>query len=83
MVGAWLRSVVQGNLNYHAIPGNMASLEAFRTQTLWHWLHALRRRSQRSRMPWKRYARIVERWIPHPRILHPYPNDRFYAKHPK
>ena len=81
--GAWLRSVIQGFLNYHSVPGNMASLEAFRTQGIRYWLHALRRRSQRSNMPWTRYARIVERWLPHPKILHPYPNDRFYAKHPK
>ena len=25
--GKWLRSVVQGYFNYHAVPGNMASLE--------------------------------------------------------
>ena len=30
-----------------------------------------------------RFGTIVDRWIPHPKILHPYPNDRFYAKHPK
>jgi hypothetical protein len=26
---------------------------------------------------------LVDRWIPRPKILHPYPNERFYAKHPK
>jgi len=81
--GRWLRGVVQGYLNYHAIPGNMAALEAFRTQAVRHWLFALRRRSQRHRLPWKRFARLVDRWIPTPAILHPYPNDRFYAKHPR
>ena len=47
------------------------------------WLHALRRRSQRHRMPWERFGRLVDRWIPKVQVLHPYPNDRFYAKHPR
>jgi group II intron reverse transcriptase/maturase len=81
--GSWLRRVVQGWFNYHATPGNSAALEAFRTQAARGWLHALRRRSQRHRMPWERFGKLVIRWLPRPRILHPYPNDRFYAKHPK
>jgi group II intron reverse transcriptase/maturase len=81
--GQRLRSVVQGYLNYHAIPGNMAALEAFRTEAVHHWLFALRRRSQRSRLPWERFSKIADRWIPKPKILHPYPNDRFFAKHPR
>ena len=81
--GQWLRSVVQGYLNYHAIPGNTAALQAFRTEALHHWHFALRRRSQRGRMPWKRFSRIANRWIPKPKILHPYPNARFFAKHPR
>jgi len=81
--GRWLRGVVQGYLNYHAIPGNMAALEAFRDQAVRHWHRALRRRSQRHRMPWERFSKIVDRWIPKPKILHPYPNERFYAKHPR
>jgi group II intron reverse transcriptase/maturase len=81
--GQWLRSVVQGYLNYHAIPGNTAALQAFHTEALRHWHFALRRRSQRNRMPWKRFSRIANRWIPRPKILHPYPNVRFYAKHPR
>ena len=48
--GKWLRSVVQGYFNYHGVSGNMAALEAFRTETTRSWLRALRRRSQRHRM---------------------------------
>jgi len=29
-VGKWLRSVVQGYFNYHAVPGNIDSLQSFR-----------------------------------------------------
>ena len=81
--GQWLRGVVQGYLNYHAVPGNMAALETFRKEAVCHWLYALRRRSQRSRMSWERFARTADRWIPKPKILHPYPNERFSAKHPR
>jgi RNA-directed DNA polymerase len=81
--GAWLRGVVQGYFQYHAVPGNIAALDAFRTQVLRHWRHALRRRSQRSRWPWDRLGRLSDRWLPKPKILHPYPDARFRAKHPR
>lgn len=81
--GAWLRGVVQGWLNYHAVPGNMAALETFCTQSVRAWLHALRRRSHRHRLSWARFGKLAERWIPRPAISHPHPNERFYAKHPK
>jgi hypothetical protein len=42
-VGQWLKSVVQGYFNYHAVPGNMDSLNSFRSQVIWHWYRALRR----------------------------------------
>jgi group II intron reverse transcriptase/maturase len=79
--GAYLRSVVRGFLNYHAVPGNMPALETFRRECVRHWLKALRRRSQRHRMNWERFRKWVDRLIPTPAIQHPYPNDRFYAKH--
>jgi group II intron reverse transcriptase/maturase len=81
--GRWLRAVVQGWLNYHAVPGNCARLSTFRLQASRLWLRSLRRRSQRYRMSWDRFAPLSNRWIPNPKVLHPYPNDRFYAKHPK
>ena len=81
--GKWLRAVVQGWLNYHAVPGNHCRLAIFRLQAVRLWLRSLRRRSQRHRMSWERFGPLSDRWIPIPRILHPYPNERFYAKHPK
>lgn len=82
-VGAWLKSVVQGYFNYHAIPGNMDSLNAFRAQVSWRWYRALRRRSQRTRMTWERFWPLVDCWIPSATILHPHPNVRFDARHPR
>ncbi len=83
VIRAWLRRVVQGYFNYHAIPGNMARLDAFRSQTFRLWLRALRRRSQKNRMTWERLVSTADRWIPRPQVLHLYPNVRFYAKHPR
>lgn len=76
-VGRWLRRVVQGYFNYHAVPGNVDRLAAFRKEVSRAWLHALRRRGQRGRMPWTRFARLVERYLPRARVLHPYPHQRF------
>lgn len=77
VIGAWLRRVVQGYLNYHAVPGNIGRLARFRDEVSRAWLFALRRRSQRRRMPWARFTRLVGRYIPAARILHPHPNQRF------
>src|SRR5229473_2590438 len=82
-LGKWLRSVVQGYFNYHAVPGNLASLRSFRLQVIRRWMRALRRRSQKSRMTWPRLVALAERWLPKPSILHPYPNLRFDARHPR
>ena len=80
-VGKWLRSVVQGYFNYHAVPGNIDSLQSFRAQVVWHWSRALQRRSQKSRMPWERFGPLVARWIPSAVILHPRPAMRFNARY--
>jgi group II intron reverse transcriptase/maturase len=82
-LGKWLRSVVTGHLNYYAVPGNFDSLKAFRTQVSRLWLQALRRRSQKHRLPWDRFRHIVDRWLPKCRILHMYPDTRFHAIHSK
>jgi len=81
--GKWLRSVVQGYFNYHAVPGNGKRLLAFRDAVSRYWRQTLRRRSQRSRIDWERMERLVRRWIPSVRILHPYPSVRFDAIHPR
>lgn len=77
--GAWLRRVVQGHLNYFAVPGNSKRLASFVYQVRCQWIRSLRRRSQRSRMPYSRYAVIAHTFLPVPRILHPFPIARFEA----
>jgi RNA-directed DNA polymerase len=80
--GEWLRSVVQGYFNYYAVPGNIASLSLFRDRLLGTWWHTLCRRSQ-QRLPWERMLQLGNRWLPRPRVLHPYPIARFAATHPR
>jgi hypothetical protein len=45
----------------------------FRFQVGWLWHRALSRRSQNGRMLWDRMRRLIDRWLPPPRIYHPYP----------
>ncbi len=77
--GRWLARVLQGHFNYYAVPDNIEALSAFRREIIRHWLKTLRRRSQRSRMTWQRMGRLADRWLPKPRILHPWPEQRFAA----
>jgi RNA-directed DNA polymerase len=82
-VGLWLGSVVRGHLAYYAVPGNSEAVAAFWHHVQRYWLRALRRRSQRTRVTWGRLQRLVKKWLPIPRVLHPYPNTRFDARHPR
>jgi RNA-directed DNA polymerase len=78
--GRWLASVLRGHYRYYAVPDNINALQTFRDQTMRHWHKALRRRSQRSRLAAGRMQRIATRWLPRPRIHHPWPNQRFDAR---
>jgi group II intron reverse transcriptase/maturase len=75
-VGAYLRSVVLGHYRYYGVPFNGPALGAFREAVARTWRWVLRRRSQKSRMPWDRFVKYAQRWLPHPRICHPYPLQR-------
>jgi RNA-directed DNA polymerase len=81
--GRWLASVVRGHQAYYAVPGNNDAVNAFRTQLTRHWHQALRCRSQKTRLTWARMNRIATRWLPPTRTLHPFPEARFAASHPR
>ncbi len=81
--GEWLKSVAQGYFNYYAVPGNLDSLNAFREKVSRLWRGTLLRRSQKHRINWARMQRLIEHWIPKPRVLHPHPEQRFAANHPR
>jgi hypothetical protein len=81
--GKWLKSVVQGYFNYHAVPGNGNSLRVFRFRVTRLWRKVLHRRGQRGYLNWARMRQLEERWIPGPCVLHPWPGARFDAIHPR
>ena len=82
-VGAWLASVIRGFTNYHAVPGNMKAPRELYTQVGRMWLWAIRRCSQKAetRWTWERFYRLQNRWLPRPRLVHPFPSVRFDAKY--
>ena len=81
--GAWLRQIVTGFFGYHAVPTNSRALLAFRHHVTELWRRALRRRSQKDGSTWERVGRLVDEWLPKPRILHPWPDKRFAVRHPR
>lgn len=74
--GAYLRSVLLGHTRYYGVPRNAPRLSAFRFALVGRWHAALRRRSQTARVSWARMTRLSTRWLPFPRICHPYPSQR-------
>jgi RNA-directed DNA polymerase len=78
-VGEWLRSVLRGYYQYHAVPGNLAILSRFRHQVVRLWHRSLSQRSQRS-PNWKKLGPIFDHWLPIPRVVHAYPAARFDAR---
>jgi RNA-directed DNA polymerase len=62
----WLKQVVTGYFQYHAVPTNGPAHGAFR-----HHVIDLRRRGQKHEMTWPRIGKLADDWLPKPRILHP------------
>jgi RNA-directed DNA polymerase len=81
--GQWLQSIVQGYFNYYAVPGNLTSLGVFRDRVRALWWRTIRRRSQKRRINWTRTLVLTQQWLPQPRALHPFPDARFAATHPR
>ena len=81
--GHWLRQVVTGHFAYYAVPTNSRALSAFRHYVADLWRRTLRRRSQKDGFTWDRMTKLVDGWLPAPRILHPWPDQRFAVKHPR
>jgi len=78
--GAWLQRVMQGYIEYFGVPFNSWRVAAFRYEVRKAWYRALRRRSQRKRLNWRRFAPIADFWFPRQLVVHPYPEQRFDAR---
>jgi group II intron reverse transcriptase/maturase len=81
--GKWLMRVVTGYFNYYAVPTNYRSLVRFRDGLTRSWRQILGRRSQKGTVTWQAMRAIVERWLPRPCIIHPWPSERFAVRHPR
>src|SRR6476660_297361 len=81
--GRWLAQVVRGFFAYHAVPTNFPAIGAFLHHVTDQWQRSLRRRSQRDRTTWKRIEKIAADYLPKPKTLHPWPQQRFAVKHPR
>ena len=81
--GSWLKQVVTGHFAYYAVPTNARALSAFRHYVTHLWRRTLRRRSQKDGFTWARMTQLAAGWLPEPRILHPWPDQRFAVKHPR
>jgi RNA-directed DNA polymerase len=81
--GQWLKQVVTGYFNYHAVPTNGRALATFRFRVIDLWIRTLRRRSQKDRTEWERIKRLANDFLPRARILHPWPEKRFAVRHPR
>jgi group II intron reverse transcriptase/maturase len=71
-LGAYVRAVVRGHVQYYGVPMNYPPLFAFARAVSRLWWRVLARRSQRH-LPWHRMRRYIARWVPPVRICHPYP----------
>src|SRR5215210_3815029 len=79
--GHHLARMLAGHYAYFSVPTNIAAVRAVHHHAKVRWYLRLRRRSQRRRLKWRRMNVIVERHLPKPGILHPWPEQRFYVKH--
>lgn len=78
--GAWLGTILKGHYQYYGLHHNTDAMNNFR-----HWVSHLRRRmlirrSGKSRVTWQRMQRLIDKWLPKPRITQPYPSERFIVK---
>ena len=81
--GSWLKQVVTAHFAYYAVPTNARALSAFRHYVTDLWRRALRRRSQKDGFTWDRMTKLAAGWLLEPRILHPWPDQRFAARRPR
>ncbi len=77
--GRWLAAILRGHYQYYGVPFNSQALWSYyyRIQRLWQWV--LTRRSQKGWVRWERIERLSHKWLPAPRICHPYPALRLHG----
>ena len=62
---------LRGHYAYYGIMGNYRALSSFHYQVTQEWRKWLNRRSQKAKMTWKRFVRLLANYpLPRPRIVH-------------
>ncbi len=77
----WLNRILQGHLNYFAVPGNCRKVCALLKAVRKIWYKALKRRSQRNRLNWSKFGRFLDAVLLKVKVLHPWPERWFDAKY--
>ena len=77
----WLSSVIRGHCNYYGVPGNLRNLACFKYELTRAWYRTLCRRSQKKRLNWQKFGQFLGNQLPPVCTVHPYPEERFYAKY--
>ena len=76
----WLGLVLNGWLNYYAVPNSSRFIVRFERRLKRIWLRNLRRRSQRDGFPWAGISRLTARHWPRVTIRHPWPIQRIAVR---
>ena len=72
----WLGKVVDGWLNYYAVPTSFRYLYRFVLRLKHLWLRVLLPGSQKDRSGWARVAKLTANHWPKLEIRHPWPDQR-------
>ena len=78
----WLGKVLDGWLNYYAVPTSYLYLNRFAVRLKLLWLRTLRLRSQKDRTSWADIVRLAKAHWPKLEIRHPWPGQRFAVSTP-
>jgi RNA-directed DNA polymerase len=74
----WLSQVLRGHYAYYGVPGNYRAMASFYNTLEQYWHRVLQRRSQTARWTAAQRERFKQRHsLPRPRIVHPWPDQRF------
>ncbi len=73
----WLGKVLDGWLNYYAVPNSYRYLDRFTIRLKRLWLRTLRLRSQKDRTTWADITALTKTHWPKLEIRHPWPDQRF------
>jgi RNA-directed DNA polymerase len=66
-----LSAILRGHFHYYGIAGNSFGIGAFRQRVQRIWRYWLARRSQKAKMTWVRFGRLLQRYpLPPARIAH-------------